>query len=112
VKFVSRVSYLGVHLNSNLCDDDDIALQVRCLYVAATNLKLVLAEALLQVKNVLFRSYCMCFYPSQLWHNVTLTTINRLRVAYNDACRILHGLPRFCMACHVILALEKSKYIM
>jgi len=22
VKFVSRVSYLGVHLNSNLCDDD------------------------------------------------------------------------------------------
>jgi len=30
--------------------------------------------------------------------NFTLTAINRLRVAYNDAYKILHGLPRYFSA--------------
>jgi len=40
----------------------------------------------------------MSFYASQLWHNFTLIAINRLRVAYNDAFRILHGLSRYFSA--------------
>ena len=37
----------------------------------------------------------MCFYASQLWCNYSTSAINRLKVAYNDAYRILHGMPRY-----------------
>ena len=37
----------------------------------------------------------MCFYASQLWCNYSTSAINRLKVAYNDAHRILHGMPRY-----------------
>ena len=37
----------------------------------------------------------MCFYASQLWCNYSTSAINRLKVAYNDAYRILHGMTRY-----------------
>lgn len=98
VKFVSKVSYLGVYLKSNLRDDEDIARQVRCLYCAANKLKARFAKCSTHVKNILFRAHCMGFYASQLWCNYSSAAINRLRVAYNDAFRILHGLPRYYSA--------------
>ena len=47
------------------------------------------------MKNILFRARCMCFYASQLWCNYSTSALNRLKVAYNDAYRILHGMPRY-----------------
>ena len=38
IKFVNRVVYLGVRINSDLCDDDDTARQMRYLYGAANKL--------------------------------------------------------------------------
>ena len=37
----------------------------------------------------------MCFYASQLWCNYSTSAIYRLKVAYNDAYRILHGMTRY-----------------
>ena len=52
-------------------------------------------KCLIEVKNILFRAHCMCFYASQQWCNYSTSAINRLKVAYNDAYRILHGMPRY-----------------
>jgi len=57
VKFVSTVSNFGVHLNSNLYDDGDIARQERCLYVTANKLKARFSRCSTQIKNVLFRAF-------------------------------------------------------
>ena len=46
------------------------------------------------VKNILFKSYCISLYGSSLWHNYNSYSIRRLRVACNDAFRMIHGLPR------------------
>ena len=40
----------------------------------------------------------MSLYGSSLWHNYNSYAIRRLRVAYNDAFRIIHGLPRHTSA--------------
>ena len=37
----------------------------------------------------------MCFYASQLWCNYSTSAINRLKVAYNDAYKILHGMTHY-----------------
>ena len=39
ISFVNSVGYLGVQLNSNLLDDDDILRQVRFLYGTGNKLK-------------------------------------------------------------------------
>ena len=40
----------------------------------------------------------MSFYSSSFWHNYYSFSIRRLRVAYNDAFRMIHGLPRHTRA--------------
>ena len=39
IRFVNEIKYLGVFLNSKLCDDEDINRQVRYLYGTANRLK-------------------------------------------------------------------------
>ena len=95
IKFVNNVVYLGVSISSDLCDDTDIARQARYLYCAANKLKTRFFKYSIEVKNILFRAHCRCFYASQLWCNHSISAINWLKVAYNDAYRILHGMTRY-----------------
>ena len=46
------------------------------------------------IKNVLFHSYCLQFYSSQLWCNCLKSSYHRIKIAYNDAIRMLHNFPR------------------
>ena len=48
----------------------------------------------LEIKNYLFKHFCMPFYESHLWCNYRKYNFSRLRVAYNDSYRILHHIPR------------------
>ena len=98
ISFVNSVRYLGVQLNSNLFDDDDILRQVRFLYGTGNKLKYRFSKCSSVVKNTLFRSYCTSFYASNLWCNYRSDTFRKLRVAYNDSYRILHDLPRYVSA--------------
>ena len=41
----------------------------------------------------------MPFYGSHLWCKYRKYNFSRLRVAYNDSCRILHQIPR-CVSAH------------
>ena len=95
IKVVNNVVYLGVSISSDLCDDTDIARQVRYLYCAAKKLKTRFFKCSIEVKNILFRARCMCFYASQLLCNYSTSAINWLKVVYNDAYRILHGMSRY-----------------
>ena len=95
IKFVNNVVYLGVSISSDLCDDTDIARQARYLYCAAKKLKTRFFKCSIEVKNILFRGHCMCFYASQLWCNYSTSAIYRLKVACNDAYGILHGMTRY-----------------
>ena len=66
IKFVNIVVYLEVSINSDLCDDTDIARQVRYSYCAAKKLKTRFFKCSIELKNILFRAHCMYFYASQL----------------------------------------------
>ena len=45
-------------------------------------------------KNILFNYHCTSFYASHLWSKYLCSSLNHLRVAYNDSFRLIHGLKR------------------
>jgi hypothetical protein len=51
-----------------------------------------------QVKVTLFKAYCQSFYTCSLWVKYTQRAYSTLRVQYNNAFRVLFGLPRDCSA--------------
>ncbi|XP_026726728.1 uncharacterized protein LOC113493106 [Trichoplusia ni] len=95
---VFRFKYLGHVLTPSLKDDEDIERERRALSVRANMIARRFARCSLKVKLTLFRAYCTNFYTCSLWAGYTQRTYNALRVQYNNAFRVLVGLPRFCSA--------------
>ena len=97
IKFVSDVKYLGVCLNQYVKDDADINRQVRYLYCTANTVRFQFHRYSEPIKNV-FRTYCMPMYSAHLWSNYSKSSCNKIRVAYNNAFRLLHGIRRYVSA--------------
>ncbi|XP_053614048.1 uncharacterized protein LOC128677324 [Plodia interpunctella] len=95
---VSKFKYLGHMLTADLRDDDDIERERRALSVRANMLARRFARCSRDVKITLFRAFCTSFYTCSLWASYTQKAYNALRVQYNNAFRMLLGLPRFCSA--------------
>lgn len=95
---VFKFKYLGHVLTPSLKDDEDIERERRALSVRANMIARRFARCSLKVKLTLFRAYCTNFYTCSLWAGYTQRTYNALRVQYNNAFRVLVGLPRFCSA--------------
>ena len=50
------------------------------------------------MKIILFRAYCTPLYAAHLWNKFNKSTIRHIKVAYNDAYRILFNFPRYTRA--------------
>ena len=50
------------------------------------------------VKNTLFRTFCTPMYTCHLWWNYTAQSFHKLKVAFNNAFRMMHNLPTYCSA--------------
>ena len=85
-------------MDSSSNENCDISRQTRALYCIGNKLRSKFSMCFAYVKNSLFKSYCMSLYGSSLWQNYNSYSIRRLRVAYNDAFRMIHGLPRHTSA--------------
>ncbi|CAK1589920.1 unnamed protein product [Parnassius mnemosyne] len=81
---VAQFKYLGHIVTEDLKDDLDIERERRALAV--------------RVKITLFKAFCQTFYTSSLWANHTQRAGNTLRIQYNNAFRLLLGLPPYCSA--------------
>lgn len=95
---VSQFKYLGHLLTSDLKDDVDIERERRALSVRANMIARRFARCSEDVKITLFRAFCTSFYTCSLWVTYTQKQYNALRVQYNNAFRVLLGLPRHCSA--------------
>ena len=96
INFVQSVKYFGLHMSNDLTDNIDI----QRLYCSANKLKQQLNKCSLEVKNYLFKHFCMSFYESHLWCSCHKYNFSRLHVAYNNSYRILHHIPRCVSACN------------
>jgi exonuclease III len=98
LKYVTNVKYLGHIISNNLKDNEDIARQVKSVYLKGNTVLRKFKQCNDEVKCKLFKAYCTNFYCSSLWCTFTLKSMDRLKVAYNNIFRLLLGLPRWCSA--------------
>ncbi|XP_063372171.1 uncharacterized protein LOC134660369 [Cydia amplana] len=98
LKIVEEFKYLGHWVTSSLTDNKDIERERRALAVRSNMLIRRFARCNKNVKITLFRAYCQSFYTCSRWINYTQKTYSALRVQYNNAFRMLLGLPRHCSA--------------
>lgn len=95
---VYKFKYLGHILLPDLKDHEDIERERRSLSIRANMLARRFARCSNDVKITLFRAYCTSLYTCSLWARYTQKSYSDLRVLYNNAFRIVLGLPRFCSA--------------
>ena len=93
-----KAKYLGHIISEDMSDDADVFRQVKCLYIRGNIISRKFANCSINVKLVVFKTYCSCLYTSQLWGTCLSRTMNRLKVAYNDSLRMVLGIPRYCSA--------------
>lgn len=98
LKQVSHFKYLGHWVSEDLKDDRDMERERRALAVRSNMLARRFRRCSDAVKVTLFKAYCQSMYTCSLWVNYTRTTYSALRVQYNNAFRVLLGLPRYCSA--------------
>ena len=94
LKWKHEHTYLGVLLQDNSTDANDINRQVRCLYTQGNLLLRKFNKCSDDVKCLLFRSYCTNLYCASLWCNYTASSFSRIKVAYNNIFRMLLSVKR------------------
>ncbi|XP_063381882.1 uncharacterized protein LOC134668331 [Cydia fagiglandana] len=95
---VTQFKYLGHVVAADLKDDIDIERERRALSVRANMIARRFAGCSRGVKITLFRAFCTSLYTCSLWVQYSQRAYRALRVQYNNAFRVMMGLPRFCSA--------------
>jgi hypothetical protein len=95
---VGCFKYLGHIVAVDLKDDLDLERERRALSVRANMIARRFAGCSIEVKATLFKAFCTSLYTCSLWAQYTQRAYGALRVQYNNAFRVLMGLPRFCSA--------------
>ena len=83
INSADQYKYLGILLDTELSDDKDIQRQLRYQYCAANKLRASFSRCSNVVKNVLFRSFCMPMYASQLWCNFRKSCMQRFNCGWH-----------------------------
>ena len=87
-------------LCSDLSDDEDMMRQRHHLYAQGNVISRSFHMCSIAVKNTskLFRTFCTPMYTCHLWWNYTAQSFHKLKVAFNNAFRMMHNLPTYCSA--------------
>ena len=91
----SEIKYLGHCISDDLTDDKDILRQRSKLYAQANTLVRKFHMCSTDVKVSLFNAFCTPMYTAHLWCNYRMSSMQKLKVAYNDAFRLLLRVPRW-----------------
>ena len=73
-----KANYLGLINNEDMSDDADVFRQVKCLYIRGNIISRKFANCSINVKLVVFKTYCSCLYTSQLWGTCLSRTVHHL----------------------------------
>ena len=93
IGYVQNFRYLGHIISSDLSDDMDIERETRSLYIRGNTIIRKFHFVSSEIKCNLFKAYCYPLYTCSLWSKYRQSTINKIRVAYNNIMRKFMGLP-------------------
>ena len=85
-------------ISHDLKDDDDISNQNRKMCARGNMVIRKYAGVTCEIKCILFRAFCYNVYGMALWSRYKGSTLNRLRVNYNNIARRLFQRPQWSSA--------------
>ena len=94
ISIVKEHRYLGILLQNNQNDEDDMKRHVKAIYSRGNILVDRFRNCSTNVKNYLFRAYCSNAYGCQLWATYRKPMYQKVKVAYNDVYRKLLNIRR------------------
>ena len=105
LSFVPTFKYLGHIIEKNMCDDLDIAREIRNLYFRTNVLKRRFGLCSLEVKLKLFKSFCICFYDIALWLNYSKTIFGRMKSCYTKCVKSFFNFHKYSSVTEVFMYL-------
>ena len=95
INYVPQFKYLGHIISNNGSDNQDIQREIRNMFIRTNVLRRKFASCSFNVKKILFKSYCMCFFDIALWSSFTIALITKLHSCYNKCVKLFFGYKRF-----------------
>ena len=95
IPIVDRVTYLGIVLTGNLCNNHDIMRSTQSFLRQFNAMFRKFCGLNIGIKIYLFKIYCMSFYGADAWHDLRgcSASIKGLALAYHKAIKRLNGVP-------------------
>jgi len=103
LQWVSDHKYLGVYVNDLFMDDNDIKRQMKAIYGKGNTLIRKFKQCSVEVKTRLFQSFCTNMYCEELWNNYKVSSVNQLKVSYNNVFRHLLSVKGPCSITQLFL---------
>ncbi|XP_016534059.1 RNA-directed DNA polymerase from mobile element jockey-like [Poecilia formosa] len=110
LRICTAVKYLGHYITDDLTDDMDINRQRRLVYAQANMLLRKFRMCSVPVKVALFKAFCTPLYTAHLWRQYRQSTLQKLKVAYNDGMRLLLRMPRWTSASQLFIGVGVSTF--
>ena len=103
--YVDNFNYLGHTMNSKLSDNEDISKEARKLCAQGNTIIRKFKFCNLDAKCCLFKSFCYSVYCCSLWANYTQSSMNKIKVIYNNIMRKLANVPVYSSASFMFASL-------
>ena len=94
INYVQQFKYLGHIISDGLTDDEDINREIKNMFARTNVLLRRFRMCSVEVKVVLFKSFCLCLYDIGLWKVYNKGTLNRFRSCYHKCLKIFFGYRR------------------
>ena len=102
---VDKCKYLRIIISEATCDGD-LKRQIRKYYANANMLLRKFSYCTPDVKCCMFKFYCATMYCSSMWFDSTVTSIKKLKIAYNKGLGRLLNLPKYNSASEMFVNLN------
>jgi len=110
IAYVHKFRYLGHIITDDFKDNADITREIRSLFYRTNMLIRRFGKCSMDVKRVLFRSYCLCLYDTGLWKFYKTTVINKLKSAYNRCMKMFFGYSQYHSVTQMLLDLALPSF--
>ena len=94
IPVVNSFKYLGHILTGNGSDDQDIERQRKKIYAQGNSNLRKFYMCSVEVKVMLFKTYCTSLYTAHLWTKYSNKTLNDFYIAYHNVMKLFIGLPK------------------
>ena len=95
LEYVNMYKYLGVMINDQLSDDDEMKRRMRGIYATGNMLIRKFSKCAVACKMLMFKTFFSNIYASGLWTNYRVSSFSKVKVSHNDIFRSLLHVPRY-----------------